>query len=174
MTSAARCLTRQNQTLTYKSPMRTRRRFVSKSCIGSSIPLRVFGTDWVLCLVDHFLRRKVLLTISRPAPVSGSHMCGFNWLELIPNWTCTLYVGFEKSATVVDVSCKGHFSADITDEGRPRRFSGAVFSRSAVSVVSVVSLLDFWVPVRVVLAKPLFRRGLLYEAPTCRAKSLSS
>lgn len=95
-------------------PVRTKRRFVYRSCTSSFIALRKFGTDWFLIFVGHFLRKKVLLIVLRPALVSRRHMCEFNRLELISTWTFVWYIGFSKSATLADVSWKGHSFASTT------------------------------------------------------------
>lgn len=72
----ARIRTILNQTLICMAPARLKRRTVARSCIGSFIAICNFGFDWFLSFADHSLRRKVLLTIWRPAPVWRRHMCG--------------------------------------------------------------------------------------------------
>lgn len=102
--STARFSTLLNQTLTCKSPIQTKRSTVPKSFISSFIALRDFGTDWYLILFYYSFWRMVILTNLRPATVSRRHTCGCSWLKLIPTWSCTLFVGFAKSAAVAGVT----------------------------------------------------------------------
>lgn len=136
-----------SQSWTCKSPMRLKRLIVPRSCMLSLIALPNFGTDWFLILVDHSLQRMVLLIMIRPAPGLRRHVCGWNWVELIPIWTCSLCVNFSKSAIVADVSTKGRFSAKVTEEGGTKSFPVAPFPCCAMSRVSVMSFLGFRIPV---------------------------
>lgn len=92
----------------------------------------------------------------RPASVLRRHTCGCSWLDGIPTRSCTLYVTFAKIAIATDVTWEGHYSANITDEYGPTRFSVTAFSGSGESekpvrwddvlALSVVGLLDFSIP----------------------------
>lgn len=74
-TSSARISNMPNQSFTSKSPVRTKKRIVPKSCIGSFIALYGFGTDYILILVGHLLGRKVCLTVLSSVPEWSRHMC---------------------------------------------------------------------------------------------------
>lgn len=94
-------------------------------------------------------------------------------MELIQICTCTLHVGYAKSATVGDVTWKEQFYESMTDEGGPTCLSAAALSCSQEGEMLVVSTIVFRVSVWVLLAKPLFTWGSLYEAPTFGVSSLS-
>lgn len=87
--STAKFFTMPNETLTCSSPMRTKWRIVSKSCVGSFIAPPNFGSDWLLNFISHSFRKKVLLTILRPPPCLGG-ICAveIDWIwsrfDLVP------------------------------------------------------------------------------------------
>lgn len=119
---------------------------------------------------------KDFLTILRPASGSKKHMCRCCWWELIPACNCSFYVGFAKSITMVEKSCKEDSFANKTKEGDPTGFSvnECFTSRESEESVycnnysgsSVVSFLDFRFFAWVLLAKPLLKWCLLYETST--------
>lgn len=78
-------------------------------------------------------------------------MCGFNQLNVISISTCTLYVGFAKNASVVDISWKQDFSASITEKMTQRAsqqlFSLAVWTEWYLLLICLTSefLLGFYI-----------------------------
>lgn len=114
-TSTAIFSTVPNHTLTCSSPIRTKRKIILKFCKVSFTTPRSFGADWYLVLVDPPFYRKVIWRMLWPTSVSRRHNYRCTSLVLVTIWNCTLYAGFEKSATVADVTWKWHFFANITD-----------------------------------------------------------
>lgn len=136
-----------------------------------------------------FFWREVLLTLLRPASVSrrlkcGRLMCGCNSFELNPVWTCILYVGSVRGATVLDLASKRHNFAKISEDGDSTRFPDVAFPSSGesekpidcnnASGSSVVNWQDFWIFTWVFCTMPLIRWCLLHEPPTYGASSVSS
>lgn len=95
-TSTARYSTVPNLTLPRMSPMRKKCIILPRSCIIIFVALGKFGIDWILFLVDRFVRRKVSLKILRPASVLRRQKCGRSWLRVDPNLNLYLVRQFWK------------------------------------------------------------------------------
>lgn len=157
------------------------RRIVLETCTGFFIAPYIFGIDWYIIFVDYPFWRKVFLTMLRPAPILKRRSCGRSWLETIPIWTCTSYVGFGESAILADIHWKDQFFENTTDKEDPRRLSATVsFSKGEKSEdpvdcnnfsgSSFVRLPHFRFSASVVLSKLLFRWCFLYQTFPCGAQ----